>query len=86
GASNLTIRLPFVMEIVLATLVGVGAAIGLLWSTTQFLVAPYVVKVLPDVPLIGITDVWMIAPWLAGLMLAIAIVTSWATLWRYLRV
>ena len=86
GASNLTIRLPFVMEIVLATLVGVGAAIGLLWSTTQFLVAPYVVKVLPDVPLVGISDVWMIAPWLAGLMLSIAILTSWATLWRYLRV
>jgi cell division transport system permease protein len=86
GASNLTIRLPFVMEIVLATLIGVGAAIGLLWSTTQFLVAPYVVKVLPDVPLVGISDVWLISPYLAGLMLVIAISTSWVTLWRYLRV
>ncbi|WP_230209108.1 FtsX-like permease family protein [Nostocoides sp. HKS02] len=86
GASNLTIRLPFVMEIVLATLAGVGAAVGLLWATTDYLVGPYVAKVLPDVPLVGITDVWVIAPWLAGLMLVIAVMTSWVTLWRYLRV
>ena len=86
GASNLTIRLPFVMEIVLATLAGVGAAVGLLWATTDYLVGPYVAKVLPDVPLVGITDVWLIAPWLAGLMLVIAVLTSWVTLWRYLRV
>ncbi|WP_270886642.1 permease-like cell division protein FtsX [Pedococcus sp. 5OH_020] len=86
GASNLTIRLPFVMEIVLATLVGVGAAVGLLWSTMQYLVVPYVAKVLPDVALVGVSDVWLIAPYLAVLMLAIAILTSWVTLWRYLRV
>jgi cell division transport system permease protein len=86
GASNLTIRLPFVMEIVLATVVGVGAAVALLWATTQYLVVPYVAKALPDVPLVGIGDVWLITPWLAGLMLVIAIGTSWVTLWRYLRV
>ncbi len=86
GASNLTIRLPFVMEIVLATLVGVAAAVGLLWATMEFLVVPYVAEVLPDVALVGVTDVWLIAPYLAALMLAIAIVTSWVTLWRYLRV
>ncbi len=86
GASNLTIRLPFVMEIVLATLVGVGAAVALLWSTMEFLVVPYVANVLPDVALVGVTDVWLIAPWLAVLMLGIAVVTSWVTLWRYLRV
>jgi cell division transport system permease protein len=86
GASNLTIRLPFVMEIVLATLVGVGAAVALLWSTMEYLVVPYVAKVLPDVALVGVSDVWAIAPYLAVLMLAIAICTSWVTLWRYLRV
>ena len=86
GASNFTIRLPFVMEIVLATLVGVGAAVGLLWATTRFLVVPYVAEALPDVPLIGVPDIGLITPWLAGLMLAIAVGTSWVTLWRYLRV
>src|SRR5690348_2101670 len=86
GASNLTIRLPFVMEIVLATLAGVAASVGLLWATMHFLVVPYVAKSLPDVALVGVSDVWVIAPYLAVLMLGIAVVTSWATLWRYLRV
>jgi cell division transport system permease protein len=52
----------------------------------HFLVVPHVAKVLPDVALVGVSDVWVIAPWLAGLMLLIAICTSWVTLWRYLRV
>jgi cell division transport system permease protein len=85
GASNLTIRLPFVMEIVLATIVGVAASVSLLWATVHFLVK-YVSRELPDVAMVGIRDVWVIAPTLAGIMLAIAIVTSWATLHRYLRV
>jgi cell division transport system permease protein len=85
GASNLTIRLPFVMEIVLATIVGVGASVGLLWATIHYLVK-YVSRELPDVAMVGVRDVWVIAPTLAGIMLAIAIVTSWATLRRYLRV
>ena len=86
GASNLTIRLPFVMEIVLATLVGSATAVGLLWVTMHYLVGPYVAKALPDVALVGESDVWVIAPMLGGVMLAIAIVTSWATIRRYLRV
>jgi cell division transport system permease protein len=86
GASNFTIRLPFVLEIVLATLVGVAAAVGLLWSTMDLVVVPYVRRELPDVALVGVGDVWAISPWLAALMLVIAVTTSWATLRRYLRV
>jgi len=86
GASNFTIRLPFVLEIVLATLVGVSAAVALLWSTMDLVVVPYVRRELPDVALVGVGDVWAISPWLAGLMLVIAVTTSWATLRRYLRV
>ena len=85
GASNLTIRLPFVMEIVLATIVGVGASVALLWATIHYLVK-YVSRELPDVAMVGVRDVWVIAPTLAVIMLAIAVVTSWATLRRYLRV
>ena len=86
GASNLTIRLPFVMEIVLATLVGSATAIGLLWATMHYLVAPYIAQAQPDVALVGESDVWVIAPLLGGIMLAVAILTSWATIRRYLRV
>ena len=85
GASNLTIRLPFVMEIVLATLVGVGASVGLLYATIHYLTG-YVARELPDVAIVGAGDVWVVAPTLAAIMLIIAIVTSWATLRRYLRV
>lgn len=85
GASNLTIRLPFVMETVLAALMGVALAVGGLWATTFYLL-PRVSRVLPAAPLIGENAAWSIAPWLAVFMLVIAVLTSWATLRRYLRV
>lgn len=85
GASNFTIRLPFVMETVLAALAGVGLAAGFLWATTRYGV-PYIANVVPDVALIGVSDVWIITPWLAGLIVVVAVLTSWVTLWRYLRV
>ncbi|KRE57255.1 permease-like cell division protein FtsX [Phycicoccus sp. Soil748] len=85
GASNLTIRLPFVLETVLAALLGVGLAVGGLWGATAYLL-PRVARVLPAAPLIGEGAVWVLAPWLAALMLVVAVLTSWATLRRYLRV
>ena len=85
GASNFTIRLPFVMETVLAALAGTGLAIGGLWATTHYLL-PKVSAVLQAAPLVGSSDIWYVAPWLAVFMLAVAVLTSWATLRRYLRV
>src|SRR6476661_4177241 len=70
GASNLTIRLPFVLETVLAALIGVGLAVGGLWGATGYLL-PRVARVLPAAPLIGEGAVWVLAPWLAGLMLVV---------------
>ena len=85
GASNFTIRLPFVMETVLAALTGTGLAIVGLWVTADSLL-PRVSAVLRDAPLVGTTDIWMAAPWLIGFMLVVSVLTSWATLRRYLRV
>ena len=85
GASNFTIRLPFVMETVLAALTGTGLAIAGLWVTADSLL-PRVSAVLQDAPLVGTTDVWFVAPWLVGFMLVVSVLTSWATLRRYLRV
>jgi cell division transport system permease protein len=85
GASNFTIRLPFVMETVLAALTGTGLAIVGLWVTADSLL-PRVSAVLRDAPLVGTTDIWMAAPWLFGFMLVVSVLTSWATLRRYLRV
>jgi cell division transport system permease protein len=36
--------------------------------------------------LVGQSDIWYVAPWLAVFMLVIAVLTSWLTLRRYLRV
>jgi cell division transport system permease protein len=85
GASNFTIRLPFVMETVLAALTGTGLAIAGLWVTADSLL-PRVSAVLQDAPLVGTTDIWFVAPWLVGFMLVVSVLTSWATLRRYLRV
>jgi cell division transport system permease protein len=85
GASNFTIRLPFVMETVLAALTGTALAVTGLWATAHFLL-PKVSVVLPDAPLVGVGDIWFATPWLAGFMLVVAVLTSWATLRRYLRV
>jgi cell division transport system permease protein len=85
GASNFTIRLPFVMETVLAALAGTSLAIAGLWVTADNLV-PRVSAVLQDAPLVGTTDIWFVAPWLVGFMLVVSVLTSWATLRRYLRV
>lgn len=85
GASNFTIRLPFVMETVLAALTGTGLAIAGLWVTADSLV-PRVSAVLQDAPLVGAHDIWFVAPWLVGFMLVVSVLTSWATLRRYLRV
>ena len=85
GASNFTIRLPFVMETVLAALTGTGLAIVGLWVTADSLL-PRVSAVLQDAPLVGTTDIWFVAPWLIGFMLVVSVLTSWATLRRYLRV
>lgn len=85
GASNFTIRFPFVMETVLAAVAGVGLSVVFLWATVRWGI-PYVAKVFPDLALIGVSDVWVITPWLAGLIVVVAMGTSWVTLWRYLRV
>ncbi|HET8768924.1 MAG TPA: permease-like cell division protein FtsX [Pedococcus sp.] len=85
GASNFTIRLPFVMETVLAALGGTGLAIAGLWATTHYLL-PKVSAVLQDAPLVGTSDIWYVAPWLAAFMLVVSVLTSWVTLRRYLRV
>jgi cell division transport system permease protein len=85
GASNFTIRLPFVMETVLAALAGTGLAVAGLWVTADSLL-PKVSAVLQDAPLVGTSDIWFVAPWLVGFMLVVAVLTSWVTLRRYLRV
>lgn len=86
GASNATIQLPFVMETVVASLVGAGLALGLLWATVKYGVTGYLSRALLDTAFIGTTDVVTVGPWLVGGVAGLAVLTSWFTLRRYLRV
>ncbi|GAA1903039.1 permease-like cell division protein FtsX [Lapillicoccus jejuensis] len=86
GASNLTIQLPFIMETVVASIVGAGLAVGLLWATVQYGVAGYLSKALTDTAFIGTADVVSIAPYVVAGVVLLAVLTSGTTLRRYLRV
>lgn len=85
GASNFTIRTPFVLETLLSALLGVGLAIGLLFATVRVL-GRWLREIFYDKALIGTGDLLLVAPWMVLTVAALAIVTSMITLWRYLRV
>jgi cell division transport system permease protein len=86
GASNSTIQLPFIMETVVAAVVGAGLAMALLYATVRYGVSGYLSTALIDTAFIGVPDVVAIAPWVIGGVVGLAVLTSGFTLRRYLRV
>lgn len=90
GASALTIHAPFIAETVIATLIGSGFAIALLYSMVEFGVSGFLTELLAGdsglVALVGVADVWLIAPLLVGGAVLLAVVTSWLALRRYVQV
>ncbi|MGZ4696597.1 MAG: permease-like cell division protein FtsX [Oryzihumus sp.] len=85
GASAFVIQLPFIMETVIATLVGCALAVGLLWATVHYGVTGFLATILP-IGFVGVGDVWAMTPWLVRRGAALAMVTSWCTRRRDLRV
>ncbi|WP_435199474.1 permease-like cell division protein FtsX [Janibacter sp. GS2] len=87
GASNRTIRTPFIIETVFSGLIGVVMAIGLLWVSAWALFDRYLLEENSTATaFISADDVWFIAPFLVLGVVVLAIATSTVTLWRYLRV
>lgn len=86
GASNATIRTPFILETLISGLIGVGLAVGMLWALTHFVFNRVLNQIFYDRALIGDTDVWSTAPWMVLSVAVLAVSTSMLTLWRYLRV
>ncbi len=86
GASSLLIQLPFVLEAVLATVVGAAIATGLLYAGVHFGVTGFLAPLLPFFRFITTRDVLSVAPLLFATGLAMAILASFFTLRRYLRV
>lgn len=86
GASNVTIRTPFILEVLIAGLVGTGLALALLWSLTHVVFNSRLNQLFYDRALIGDGDVWATAPWMLLIVVVLAVTTSTLTLWRHLRV
>lgn len=86
GASNRTIRTPFIIETVASGLIGAVMAIGLLWVSAWALFDRYLLQENSGTAFISSNDVWVIAPFLLVGVVVLAVGTSTVTLWRYLKV
>ena len=86
GASNWTIRMPFLTEMIIVSGVGVLLAVGLLVALTNYVFEEGVIQIALSQAFIGVSDVWILAPWMLLGVTLIAVVTSLITLRRYLRV
>ena len=86
GASNWTIRMPFLAEMVIVSVVGVALAVALLFALMQYVFTEGASQIALSQAFIGVSDVWILAPWMLLGVTLIAVVTSLVTLRRYLRV
>ncbi|AKT51459.1 permease-like cell division protein FtsX [Arsenicicoccus sp. oral taxon 190] len=88
GASSATIRAPFVIETVVASLLGAALATALLWGLLGWLARQQAgqLVIFGGVSVVGPSDLWRVVPWLVGVAVLIALVTSWVSLRRHLRV
>jgi cell division transport system permease protein len=86
GASKAVIQLPFVLEGVIAAVIGAALASGALWGVTRFLVEGRLARDYPDTAFIATGDVLLVAPGLLALGALLAGVSSILTLRRYLKV
>jgi cell division transport system permease protein len=86
GASNLYIQLPFLLEGVLAGLVGAGFAAGALVAVKAVLVDGQLRPNFPVIAFVGWNDVLAILPWLFLTGMLLAGLSSFVTLRRHLRV
>jgi cell division transport system permease protein len=86
GASNLLIQLPFLLEAVLATVLGAALAVGILFSFVHFAVQGWLAQKLQFIPFVTGAEVASIVPLVAGVGLVIAVLASFFTMRRYLKV
>lgn len=86
GASSATIRMPFIIEMLLVAVLGVALAVGMLWVLVRFVFNLGFNQIALSQAFIGTSDVWALAPWLFGGVILVAVLTSMVTLRRYLRV
>ena len=86
GASNFFIELPFILEGIIASLVGAIFAVGGLWLAAKFLLEDWISQSLPWIRVIGVSEALQVAPWLLIGSVVVSGLASWIALRRYARV
>jgi cell division transport system permease protein len=86
GASKTVIQLPFILEGVIAAVIGAALASVTLWAVAHFFLGEYMSKQYPDTAFISPAQTLLLAPALIGLGVVLAGTSSLLTLRRYLRV
>ncbi len=84
GASSTTIRMPFIVEMLIVSVVGVGLAVVALWVLLHFVFESSLSRV--SGAWIGSSDLWVITPWMLVGAMVVAILTSVVALRRFLRI
>lgn len=85
GASNWTIQLPFILEGVVASLIGSGLAVGALAIVTNTFVTGWLAKSVTWISFVNINTVWLLAPALILGAVLLSILASVISLRRYLK-
>lgn len=87
GASNLVIQLPFVLESLIAAVIGAVIASAILLAFTQFAIQGWLRGTLKFIDnWVSLTDAALVMPWMFLLGMLIAGVSSFLSLRRYLKV
>jgi len=86
GASNRFIQTPFVLEGIVAAAIGAAVASLALWSIVRIFVQGYLTDALPGTVFIGPSDAFATMPLLFATGIGLAIVASYVSITRYLRV
>ena len=67
GASKMVIQLPFILEGVIAAVIGAALASGTLWAVAQFFLGDYLSRQYPDTAFISAGQTLLLAPALIGM-------------------
>ena len=86
GASKSMIRLPFVFEGIIAGVVGALLACAATWVIAEFLLGQWLNEQVPGTQFIDAAQSWIIMPGLVLIGVLLAVLSSWLTVRRYLRV
>ena len=78
GASNWTIRMPFLTEMVIVSGIGVLLAVGLLVALMKYVFDEGVIQIALSQAFIGASDVWVLAPWMLLGVTLIAVSPAWS--------